>query len=836
MPNAVLLVVVAALLLFLLWSIERRRADVRFRLWVLGWSLLLVHSLILLWHFDAQSPLLLRRAHPASIEVLAGICFILSNPAFISRRHRLILAVLLGLIPISLSVAMILLLPKDIGVFCVSIVGVHGFAIMLTHRNVGQDRSKFVALSVIYILSAAWMLGALASSRPELVLAAIPAEVFLINALLFSKNYSRRSLGNLATVAGFLLWAGSSFAAVATRGAGAAEARLLPSLLDLAQLLAAVGMTMIVLEEDANVSRELAQEYEALFNNNPNAVWIYDRKTLRLLSCNPASAAMHGYTAAELRKKKLTEMLAPGSIPKIMETACADLHRATFRSMHVKQDGTEFPVSITAYKASFRGREATVALGEDLTERERMMEQLVHQAHHDALTGLPNRGKLMRKLEEMLAGVREQEAGCALILLRIERFDKVNENHGYLVGDKMLKETARLLLSDLGEQDALGRTGSGEFAIALGSVPDGAAAEDRARRLLLLFDEALAVDGYPLDVSVRMGMAVFPEDSDDAASIWRDAARAQAQAQRYGSEHLVRLSRTLSRQAQEDSRIEQVMRRALVEGGFEVFYQPIVDCNRKLCGMEALLRLRDEDGSMISPAVCIPIAESAGLIIPIGRWVLAQVCSQLRSWQMGGHAPVPVAINVSALQIVQRSFCSDVLTVLEQFGLDPSLIHFELTESSVMPRDSLALENMVQLAAQGFHFSIDDFGTGFSSLGRLHQLPVSILKIDRSFVSRMLEPNGTLPIVTTIISMAHSMRMDVVAEGVETEEQFEALLDAGCDQFQGFLCSRPVDAAGAVALLLRKSVRSFRRGGARYCREIGLQPAPAAPTVHAGMQ
>ncbi len=835
MPNAVLLVVVAALLLFLLWSIERRRADVRFRLWVLGWSLLLMHSLILLWHPGAQNALRLQRAHPASLEVLAGLCFILSNPAFVTPRRRLLISVLLGMIPVSLALAMIIFLPGDVGVFCVSIVGVHGFAIMLSHRNVGNDLSKFVALTVIFILSATWMLVALATLKPELVLAAIPAEIFLINALLFSKNYSIRSLGNIATISGFLLWAGSSFAAVAVTGAAAAEAHLLPALLDLSQLLAALGMTMIVLEEDASAARELAHEYEALFNNNPNAVWIYDRRTLRLLSCNPASAAMHGYTVAEVRRKKLTDMLAPESVPMLMKTVCADIPRATFRSMHIKKDGTVFPVCITAYRAFFRGREARVALGEDLTERERMMERLVHQAHHDALTGLPNRGKLMRKLEEMLAAARQRHTGCALILLRVGRFDKVNENHGYPVGDNLLKETARLLLANLDEKDAVGRTGSAEFTIAL-AVQDGLDAESRASHLLHLFDEPLHVPGYSLDVSVTMGMAVFPEDSDDAECIWRDAARAEARAQCPGAEHLVRLSRDLGRQAQEDSRVEQVMRRALADGGFEVFYQPIVDCERKLCGMEALLRLHDEDGSMIPPSVCVPIAESAGLIIPLGRWVLAQVCSQLRSWQMGRHTLVPVAINVSALQIVEKSFCGDVAAIVEQFRLDPSLIHFELTESSVMPRDSRALENMVKLAAQGFHFSIDDFGTGFSSLDRLHQLPVSILKIDRSFVSRMLQPDGTLAIVTTIITMAHSMRMDVVAEGVETEEQFEALRDVGCDQFQGFLSGRPADAVGAVTLLDRASARQTRRGRTGYCRAPGLLSAAPAPGTGVGIK
>jgi EAL domain-containing protein (putative c-di-GMP-specific phosphodiesterase class I) len=292
----------------------------------------------------------------------------------------------------------------------------------------------------------------------------------------------------------------------------------------------------------------------------------------------------------------------------------------------------------------------------------------------------------------------------------------------------------------------------------------------------------------------------------------RDAARARALAQTLGADRFVRLSRELSLQAQEEGRIESLIKHALVHSGFEVFYQPILDTSGELCGLEALLRLRDSEGMLISPSAFIPIAESTGAIISVGLWVIRDVCRQLKEWQDKGLQAVSVAINVSALQIVQTSFCDDVMSILREFNLDSGLVHLELTESSVMPRDSLALDNMLKLAAEGIHFSIDDFGTGFSSLDRLHQLPVSVLKIDQTFVTRMLNSNGTLPIVTTIISMAHSLNLGVVAEGVESKEQFDVLCEMGCDQFQGFLFCKPINAS-ATAMLLAGDTSIFPRMG-----------------------
>jgi diguanylate cyclase (GGDEF)-like protein len=436
----------------------------------------------------------------------------------------------------------------------------------------------------------------------------------------------------------------------------------------------------------------------------------------------------------------------------------------------------------------------------DFSERESMVAQLTYQLRHDLLTGLPNRETFLRRLDEIYSSAVHDGVACAVLVLHVDRLERINENFGYAVGDALLKEITNLLRSHLGSHDAIGRTGSREFTIALGSLSNAEAAEAIAKQMLQSFDEPIAVGEHSIVVSPAIGFAAFPADCDDAFTLVRDAARAQSRTKVRGAGNLVRLSRRLSLEAEQECRIESLIQHALVQGGFEVHYQPISDIHGELCALEALLRLNDGFGKFVSPSLFIPIAESSGNIVRVGRWVLREVCRQVKQWQLEGLKVVPVAINASSLQIVQSSFCSDVLSILKEFGVAPELVNLELTESGVMPKDSLALDNMLRLSAEGIRFSIDDFGTGFSSLDRLHRLPVSVLKIDQTFVARMLDLNGTLPIVATIISMAHSLNLGVVAEGVESHEQFCALYEMGCDQFQGYFLGRPVDASAASLL------------------------------------
>ena len=644
------------------------------------------------------------------------------------------------------------------------------------------------------------MLGALAAHRSDLVLASVPAEILFADALLFTQDYSLRSLGNFLTVSGFTLWGGVSFVTIGLRHMGISE-RFIPPFMHSPQFLVAVGMTIIVLREDSRSRRERFNEYKDLFDKNPNSVWVIDTQTLRIMQANPASARMHGYSVEELCMKRIADMVPAGLVSSMELDLQGDTPRSNFRTLHLRSDGTTFPIGVTVYSQAFRGRSARIVMGVDLTESEKMSSKLIYQAHHDLLTGLPSRQYFREQLDETVAVATREATGCALIVLQICRFEKINEYYGHPVGDRLLQEVTRQLQAVLGPCDALGRTGGREFSIAIAALPDASAAEQAASDLLKLFVEPLVVDDCTVNVAVSMGVAVFPDDATDAVALWSDAVRAVTQAQQNNTQNAVRLSQQAREQSQEDNRVEALMVKALAQGGFHLVYQPIVDANRKLCGFEALLRLTDIDGTTISPAVCIPVAEASGLIVPIGRWVLRAVCQQIRDWQEAGLDVVPVAINVSANEVVLTNFASDVTNAVDEFSLDHSLIHFELTESGLMVQETLALQCMKDFDKEGFHLAIDDFGTGFSSLGRLYQMPVSTLKIDRSFIDRMLEVNGTLPIVRTVISMAHALHMSVIAEGVETEAQFDMLCGMDCNFCQGYLFSKPMDPANVSALL-----------------------------------
>lgn len=803
MQSLLIEIVIAVLLFFLLWSMERGRSDLRFRFWVIGWALVTLRLISLLWHPVSAIVLRLREGHFAALEVFAAACFILSDRAVARHKDRMVRTALLAALPALFVAFVILFRNADLWLLYPCIVVGHVLAIMLLREYGGWRKAKLLPLAALYFLSACWMLGALANHQPHLALASVPAELLLVNAVLFSRRYSLRSAGNLLTVMGFVLWAWSSFMTIALQRLGTSDG-LVPSAMNLPQFLIAIGMIMLILEQDAAGSRELVREYEFLFNNNPFPLWIYDTKTLHFLSVNAAAAKVHGYTVEELSRKKLTDLVHPDMKVASLVEAEGDSIRTQPNSRHVRKDGSIVSMNVTAYDIKFRGRPARIALAEDISEREEMASRLMHQVQYDLLTGLPNRTTFLRKLDETFIAANVAGSGCAVMVLRINRFERINENYGHGIGDGVLKEITKILQSHLRPPDAIGRTGSREFTITFVCAPNGHAIEARARGLLRLFDQPVTVGEHKIEISMSMGLAAFPEDSDDTNALLRDAARALALTQVRGAENFIRLSRELSLQAQEESRIEGLIQRALLYSGFEVYYQPILDTGGTLHGLEALLRLHDEDGRLISPSLFIPLAEATGTIIPVGRWIVNEVCRQLQEWKKAGLEIIPVAINVSALQIVQTTFSADLMAALSRFQIDPALVHLELTESSVMPQGSLALDNMLKLAVKGIKFSIDDFGTGFSSLDRLHQLPVSTLKIDRTFVTRMLDPDGTLPIVNTIISMAHSLNVGVVAEGVETKEQFHALYEMGCDLFQGYFFSRAVDASEATAVLKRE--------------------------------
>jgi EAL domain-containing protein (putative c-di-GMP-specific phosphodiesterase class I) len=353
----------------------------------------------------------------------------------------------------------------------------------------------------------------------------------------------------------------------------------------------------------------------------------------------------------------------------------------------------------------------------------------------------------------------------------------------------------------LRSDDTIARSGGEEFVVLVADLTSREDAQRVAAEILGIFRKPFVAEGYQLDVPASMGVALYPDDGAEASELWRNADVAMYRAKKSGGNQCIFVSDEISSAASEANDLELFMRRALKEGGFELLYQPQCTRSGQLSGLEALLRLHHPRLGLVMPDRFIPIAEESGLILPIGNWVLDQVARQSVAWMREGMAPIRIAINVSPLQFMHSDFLGQVQEVLRQSGMPPAWLEIEVTETTVMRNLEDVARQMRELAALGVHFSVDDFGTGYSSLRHLHQLPIKTLKIDRSFIERITEPDGTYSIVQAILSLAHSLEMQVVAEGVERREQVDALHGMRCDLFQGFLFSPPV-AADSVPKLL----------------------------------
>ncbi|HET9696474.1 MAG TPA: EAL domain-containing protein [Terriglobales bacterium] len=449
-----------------------------------------------------------------------------------------------------------------------------------------------------------------------------------------------------------------------------------------------------------------------------------------------------------------------------------------------------------------------VALGMVLTLLEEQIQEAVtaservsYQAQHDVLTGLPNRVLFEDRLTQALARSRRANTKSAVLCIDLDRFKQVNDTFGHHFGDLYLQSVVERFRSRLRETDTLARTGGDEFTAVLTDLKTIEGASYVAKELLSTLTEPLNIEGCSIEASASIGVAVFPDDAENAEALRRGADQAMYWAKSRGRNR----HECFAGDARDTLDIEEQMRIALDEGKFELFYQPLYRPDRSIEALEALLRFRHPRLGMVPPSRFIPVAEECGLIVPIGDWVLQQVCHQIKEWREKFGLSARVAVNVSALQFGRTDFAACVSRNLARTGVDPACIELELTESLVMNNVQESSRQMTKLKQLGVNMSVDDFGTGYSSLSYLHELPIDTLKIDRSFIEKVSDPNGTRPIVEAVVSLAKTLHMRTVAEGVETNEQLDIVHRVGCDLVQGFLLSRPVPVA-QIPDLLRASM------------------------------
>jgi diguanylate cyclase (GGDEF)-like protein/PAS domain S-box-containing protein len=437
----------------------------------------------------------------------------------------------------------------------------------------------------------------------------------------------------------------------------------------------------------------------------------------------------------------------------------------------------------------------------DITDRKRAEQHLSHLAHHDTLTDLPNRTFLRDRLRRQIARTRRGDRIFALHLLDLDRFKSINDVYGHELGDQLLKAVAERLTSTVGDTEMVARLGGDEFAILQTDVKRAEDVTELAGWIIDILSEPFALGGHTVNTGTSIGVTVHPTDGSDADALLKNADLAMYRAKSEGRNTWRMFAADMNATAREAVVLESDLRKALAQKEFQLHYQPQIDIRTgEIVGAEALLRWRHPRSGLVSPAEFLPLAEENGLIVPINEWVLHEACAQAVLWGRIGLPPLRIAVNLSPVQFAKQDVARHVVEVLEMTGLEPSRLELELTENIVIQNNKNTSDNLRRLQELGVSFSIDDFGTGYSSLAYVKNFPVNRLKIDQGFIRNLESDLNDAAIVRAIVSLAHSLNLDVVAEGVERAEQLEILRKEGCDEVQGYFFSRPLPAKDFVQL------------------------------------
>lgn len=798
MDQVVTNIVSLGLLVFLFTAIVRRAPDDRLRCWVAGWFCVLVHTSLKLWTPATHLGRLINVCASFDALALAAI-FLLVSAKIVNDGPtaglRLGATLALFTLPcLTLAIAY----PRPVWLLALLILARQGVATRFALRPRPNRRPALLVVLPACAASLLWMLYGIRHGHSEYVVLALLAEMFLVAAANFWFNGWHRSLGLTTTCVGLI---GFAAAFPGTLLLSPAWSEVLSDVAGISAFCAAIGMILIVLEEDARDGRETTEEYRLTFDTNPHPLWIYDAETLEFLAVNEAACATHGYTREEFARLRLSDIVDTNEMPGILRQVALSASMSYQSSIHFRKDGTEIPMDVTAHSIVFRGRRARFVLGIDVSEREELQRQVLHHSRHDILTGLPNRVLFEEQALHAVTHALEAKEKLAILCFDLDRFSRINDTYGTAVGDECLKQVAGVLRSRAGSADLLARTAGDRFALVLTGIRSGFQAESVLLDLQQAFREPIVVGEARVRLSFSAGLALCPDDGIAIAPLWRSAENALARARTSGIGQVMWSSPELHSAAEQQVELEAFMRAQLEERGFSLVYQPLYSIQGPVEGLEALLRLTHPVRGPISPASFIPLAEETGLILPIGDWVIEEVCRQLSAWREEGVRVVPVAVNVSGLQLVRSGFAERLVATMSRFRIGPEQIILEVTESSAMLNVAEVTRQMEMLSEIGLRFAIDDFGTGHSTLNRLDKLPLRVLKVDRTFTERLCQLNGSRSIVQAMISMAKALKMQVVAEGVEREDQVAALREMGCESLQGFLLSHPLPPAAVPGVL-----------------------------------
>lgn len=572
----------------------------------------------------------------------------------------------------------------------------------------------------------------------------------------------------------------------------------------------AINQDITERKEAEEALRAAEEKYRVIFENAVIGIF-QATPNGRLVNVNPAFATMHGWDSPEQLLAEVSEnprgrFIDPAQIDEW--TRLLEKH-GTIRGAEIEvvcRDGTSRWVLANIRAA--RNAKGQIVLHEgtveDITDRKLAQQQVSYMAYYDGLTGLPNRLLLQDRLGNALASATRRGSCVALLFLDLDRFKIINDSLGHSFGDLLLQQVAARLKNEIRQDDTVARVGGDEFLIVLTSVADADEVQAVATRIVNSLTGEFCIQGRSLSVSCSLGITTFPEHGTDSETLIKNADAAMYCAKEQGSNTICFFTDEMNARVMERLTLEHSLRLAIERDELFLLYQPQNDiASGKIIGLEALLRWQSPDLGLVMPDRFIRIAENSGLMTAIGEWVLRTSCSQVKKWQNEGLPVVPVAVNVSAVQFRQEGFRELIKQVLNETGLDPGYLQLELTESVLLSNADVMFEVLLDLKDMGLKLVIDDFGTGYSSLNYLRQFPVTKLKIDRSFIRDVAVNTDDAAITTAIINMSKGLNLKVLAEGVENIAQLSFLRSQGCDEFQGYYFSRPLQVEDAANILQR---------------------------------
>jgi diguanylate cyclase (GGDEF)-like protein/PAS domain S-box-containing protein len=509
---------------------------------------------------------------------------------------------------------------------------------------------------------------------------------------------------------------------------------------------------------------------------------------------NPPALALMGRRAEQMLGQPALDFVAPGQRPRVAAVMAAGAE-TSYDTALLHADGSEIPVQFIVRTLVYQGEQLRMTIVRDIRDRLHAQARIRHLAHHDTLTGLPNRAAFGEHAEMLLAQARRDGRTLALLYMDLDHFKRVNDSLGHAAGDLLLQTVARRITTTLRADDLVARFGGDEFVLLLSGPTDAGAAQEVASKLLAATGAPLDVDGAPISVTPSIGIALFPEHGEDVQTLLKHADTAMYRAKSRGRARCRVFEPAMADAARAELAMEGRLAQAIRHSEFVLHFQPQLALHDDaLLGVEALLRWAHPERGLVGPDEFIPLAESRRLILPIGHWVLHEALTAAVRWRREGLATGPVAVNLSTLQFQAPGFAESVERALADTGASGDMLELELTERMLMDDLPAVQSALARLKALGVGIAVDDFGTGYTSLAHLKDLPLDRLKIDRSFVEDLPHDRGAAAIARAVVQMGKGLGLQVIAEGVETAAQRDWVRSAGCDGRQGFLDARPMSA------------------------------------------